>query len=880
MRTKVAVLLASMGSAVAGASDLPTSETTVEVNVPAGETLTVSNLADYFSGAVSAGSNHYFNKTGEGTLILSGNVQFLNMNISNGVVRVARTDNQEALRYVFVSEGASLVFDQDNPIRDYGAITAWGTIDVNGHKDTFSTFTLVPPGRVINSSDVKPTITLNSYFVPGETFDNLKVKVTKAGNGGTVTELDEFEPTYNGVPLLGHSTTGGGFTISGAPQSTLLWYQLCDKHIPSAVINWNLSTEALFDLGILYRVDGYRMAARSNNGKPTDPSPVSWEIYARVDGQHWGLVDKREDVPFSETFYDKAYYLGKNFTFSRKTSVADNVTILSGGSPYGQTKRSDAFGTMTFNSNRVSQKTEITAGHTAVIGSDTGVYEAKWVRVRPTSTTDVEKRLDDYGYNWSMGSFKLVDEKGTAFNANTANTLAPHTTGLTAFTDGSDSTRSIVGRSSTDYSVIRPVVLGFNDAKRIKGYQWRASTNGSDGNRKPTGLIIEVSTDDRAWNDADKEWRLVDVCGYEIPSNDTGARDPRTFPSQLYRARYFRFEVCETLTHGDQYVQFAELNLYRNGMRVDWPTATAATTKSSDVQSNLIVDNVRTLDDKESRDQRVIQSMLPYVVEIDAGETLAFDAFGYTSTGGGYFNRMPKSWRLMTRNSTSEGWRTAQVHSGTADEFVQANYTDQGPWTTWGYDVIGDTESVDIHAGATLELNTAFEKFGTLNGAGTLQLDDTRAEIGAAGGDFAGKVSGSGTLVVSADQNFTSADLSGVSTLELAAGRMTGTASFGGQPLVISFTGGALDATLSDLGDVAVTGAVKIAIPAKAEIAPKGYVKTLVSGAVLDAAAQAAFRNATFVNPDALRGVKATVEVTDTSVVVSASLSGFSVLVR
>ena len=884
MRTKVAVLLASMGSAVAGASDLPTSEKTVEVNVPAGETLTVSNLADYFSGEVSAGSNHYFNKTGEGTLVLSGNVQFLNMNISNGVVRVARTDNAEALRYVFVSEGASLVFDQDDPMRDYGVIVAWGTVDVNGHKDTFSTLTLVPPGRIINSSDVKPTITLNSDFASGETFDQLKVKVTKAGNGGTVTELDEFEPTYDGVPLLGHSATGGGFVISGAPQTTLRWCQLCDKRMSSAVIDWNLSTEALFELGTPYWVDGYRMAARSNNGKPTDPSPVSWEVYARVGGEHWGLVDKRDDVPFSDTFYDKAYYLGKNFTFSRKTSVADNVTIVSAGSLYGQTKRSDAFGTMTFDSNRVSQKTEITAGRTAVIGSDSGVYEAKWVRVRPTSTTDVKNNWYDFGYNWSMKSFQLVDEDSNAFYANTADTVARHETmGMKAFTEGS---RSLVGHAvpeaaGSDYRVIQPVVLGFNGAtKRIKGYQWKASTNENDTNRKPTGLVIEVSTDDKAWNAADKEWRLVDVCGYEIPSDDTGARDPRTFPSQLYRARYFRFEVCETLTHDDQYVQFAELNLYRNGTRVDWPKGTTATTKSSDVRSNLIVDNVRTLDDKESRDQRVIQSMLPYVVEIDAGETLSFDAFGYTSTGGGYFNRMPKSWRLMTRDSTSEGWRTAQVHSGTADEFVQANYTDQGPWTTWGYDVIGDTEAVDINAGATLELNTAFEKFGTLNGAGTLQLDDTRAEIGAAGGDFAGKVTGSGTLVVSADQNFTDADLSGVSTLELAAGTMTGSASFGGKPLAIAFTGGVLDATLSNLGKVTVSGTVKIALPSAEEIAAKRYRKTLVTAAELDTAVQAAFQNATFVHPGDMRGIQVTVRTTDTLVEVSAYKRGFAIIFR
>lgn len=272
--------------------------------------------------------------------------------------------------------------------------------------------------------------------------------------------------------------------------------------------------------------------------------------------------------------------------------------------------------------------------------------------------------------------------------------------------------------------------------------------------------------------------------------------------------------------------------------------------------------------------------MLPYVVEIDAGETLSFDAFGYTSTGGGYFNRMPKSWRLMTRDSTSEGWRTAQVHSGTADEFVQANYTDQGPWTTWGYDVIGDTEAVDINAGATLELNTAFEKFGTLNGAGTLQLDDTRAEIGAAGGDFAGKVTGSGTLVVSADQNFTDADLSGVSTLELAAGTMTGSASFGGKPLAIAFTGGVLDATLSNLGKVTVSGIVKIALPSAEEITAKRYRKTLVTAAELDTAVQAAFQNATFVHPGDMRGIQVTVRTTDTLVEVSAYKRGFAIIFR
>ena len=885
---RAATLLGFLGVATAWAVDLPTAEKTVEVNVPEGETLTVSRLADYFSGTVSAGSGHYFNKTGGGTLVLSGDVQFLNMNISNGVVRVARADHAEALRYVFVSEGATLVFDQDNPIRDYGAITAWGTVDFNGHQDTFSALTLVPPGRLVDTSGGRSQITLNTYFKPGKWFDAVKVRVLKTSSGSAVTELDEFNPTYRGVPLIVQADSGctvsGRNAETGAVQGDVVWWKFFDKHMSSGVVDWPLTTDAIIDFrDAAYRLDGYRMAARVGNGGPAANSPVSWEIYGQV-GDYWGLVDRREDVPFSESFAGRANCLGPNFTFSRQTFVADNVTLVVAGSTATSTTRSDAFGVLAFDSTRESPRTEITSGHTAVVASDTGVYEAKWVRVRPTSTADVKNNQNDYGYNWAMGSFKLLDEKGDAFDANTANTVAPHSSGLTAFTAGSDTTRSLVGHAASgpDYGVIRPVVLGFNGAtRRIRGYRWRPSTNGNDTNRKPTGLVLEVSMDDKAWNAEDKEWRLVDVCGYPIPSPETNARDPRNFPSQAFCMRYFRLEVCESLTGEDNYVQFAELNLYRNGVRVDWPAGTkTSTTTTSDTDSSKIVNNVRALADQNSRDERVLQNSLPYIVEIDAGESLTFDAIGYTTTGGGYHGRMPKSWRVMVRNSTGEGWRTAQLHAGVSADFRRANYCDQGPWPTWGYDVIGDAEEVVIHEGATLELNTAYEKFGALNGAGTLQLDGGKAEISVAGGDFSGQVGGTGALVISADQNFAAADLSGVSTLELAAGRMTGSASFGGKALALTFTGGVLDATLSDMGDVSVTGPVKIAVPGEAEIKEKSYAKTLVANASLDEAARMAFRNATFERPDDSTRVMIAVEATETSVVVSARLCGFTVLLR
>ena len=96
----------------------------------------------------------------------------------------------------------------------------------------------------------------------------------------------------------------------------------------------------------------------------------------------------------------------------------------------------------------------------------------------------------------------------------------------------------------------------------------------------------------------------------------------------------------------------------------------------------------------------------------------------------------------------------------------------------------------------------------------------------------------------------------------------------------MAFTGGVLDATLSDIGNVTVTGGVKIAIPGEDAIKEKRYSKTLIENAILDDAAKAAFRSATFVRPDASHRVMITVDATDTSVVVHASLRGFVLHLR
>lgn len=866
------------------AADLPTTEKVVEVNVPAGETLTVSRLGDYFADAVAPDSNHYFNKTGEGILILSGDVQYLNINISNGVVRVARADNQECLRNITVSAGATLVFDQDASIRDAGSLELEGTLDVNGHVDSFSALKLSPTASIINSSPSRGKITLGYEFKGADKYFRLKIRPTKAANGGSTVDLDEFMPTYKGVPVIGWTPSDSGGIKITSDETVKNAFNLYNKQAGDAVVDWPIGAEVIYEFPVSRRIDGYRMSARDVDGKMSNASPVSWEVYVSTFDK-WTLVDRRENVPVSEAFAGRSLYPGKNFQFAFRPEIAETVDI----DVVGEALHTATTGATIFyaDGDDAESRLEVKGGRTSVVSSNDGVHEAKWVRITPTATglSEAAGNIDNWGYMWAIASFRIIDTDGNEINASSVNaTYGMNNTD--AFTAGTADSRSLIGASSRYSKDLPSVVLGYGGtAKRIKGYTWKPSKNQNDytTDRLPLGFVFEVSTDDKEWNDETKLWRQIDISSYPKPETETYERNNRYFPTtSLSRsARYFRFEVCQTLSAGDSYIQLSELNLYRNGERIKWPESAKVGSTSCTLSPEKLVNNIRALTDLESRDERILQNGLPYFVEIDAGEVLEFDAFGYTSTGGGFFGRMPKTWMLMMKQNAADNWQLVQRKDGDISEFSQSNYTDQGPWAIDGGNVIHDSKSVMIQSGATLEFNLPFEKFGALCGAGTLQLDDAKVEIAQAGGDFSGKVTGSGTLVASADQNFSDADLFGVSTLELAAGgSLTGTASFGGKPLVLSFTGGVLDATLSNIGNVTVNGEVKIAIPGDDEIKKKRYSKTLIENAILDEAAKDAFRRATFVRTNASRRVIITVNATDTSVVVSASMSGFALYIR
>ena len=883
-RAKIALFLGSFGAGPAFAADLPTTEKVVEVNVPAGETLTVSRLADYFADAVAPGSGHYFNKTGDGTLILAGDVQYLNMNISNGVVRLARTDGRECLRNVNVSAGAMLAFDQDAPIRDAGSLELEGKLDVNGHVDCFSALTLAPTACIVNSSSSsRGKISLTYAFYGADRFTKIKIRPTKAADGGSAVDLDELAPTYQGVPVIGWTPSDSGGIKVSSEGTVKNAFNLYDKHAGNAVNGWPIGDDVVYEFPVARRIDGYRMSARDVSGKMSVASPVSWEVYAYANDR-WTLVDRRENVPVSESFAGRSLYPGRNFQFAFRQEIAETVDIDVNGEAIHAATAGAAI--LYADGADAETRLEVKSGRTSVVSSNDGVHEAKWVRITPTATglSEAVDNIDNWGYMWAIASFRIIDADGKEINASSVNATYGMSSD-TAFTAGTAETRTMIKSSSQNSKELPSVVLGYGgSAKRIKGYAWRPSKNSNDysTDRLPRGFVFEVSTDDKAWNDGTKLWRQIDISSYPKPETETYARDSRYFPatSLARSARYFRFEVCQTLSANDSYVQLAELNLYRNGSRVAWPDgATVVSTSCSD-KSNKLVNNIRAQADPESRDERILQNGLPYFIEVDAGEALEFDAFGYTSTGGGFFGRMPKTWMLLAKENADDGWQVVQRKDGDASEFTQNNYTDQGPWALDGGNVVHDGKSVMIQSGATLELNLPFEKFGALCGAGTLQLDGARAEISQAGGDFSGTVTGSGTLVVSAGQSFADAGLAGVSTLELAAGALTGTASFGGRPLVMAFTGGVLDATLSDIGNVTVTGGVKIAIPGEDAIKEKRYSKTLIENAILDDAAKAAFRSATFVRPDASHRVMITVDVTDTSVVVHACLRGFVLYLR
>ena len=586
-----------------------------------------------------------------------------------------------------------------------------------------------------------------------------------------------------------------------------------------------------------------------------------------------------------------------------------------------------------------SGETKVEAGTLVVARARTtvGTVAAKYLRFTPLTTTGTDTSYPWAANELQLLNAEgaVIPWPTGTTAAKPTNTKAEHgTSKIARFVDGDTKTRMLMPPYSDTTTGFAPITVTLPTAVSFAGYRWVSTRDNSvDKKRTPVTWQLEISADGSAWQVCDvgeQAWsseeelaswapgvegfpRTVLAVRGSVPAvSGTGlvtlsdaflkkpADDARATVGEL-AARYFRFRVLDVeSTTASQYAygwQLAEIGLMKGGQRVNWPAGVSIglTGGTLNVNNNSklenLVNNVIWEEGKgdvsQTRESAFVQEY-PSFVTIDAGETMTFDAYSLVGLRACWY-RMPSAWTFEISND-GEKWTRVDAKGGYMLTQEQRNlgdgYPEMGPFAL-RYPLlergegnsIGDTSPVSIADGATLCLATDYEKFGALSGAGTLDLEfNAVGEINTDAATFSGKVTGDGTLVVSGEgtQTFDGADLSGVKILELNGGMVAGSASFGGNDLVIAFNGGTLGAELSNLGRVSVSGPVKYAFPT---ITPdvKSVSLQLISATEIPAAAQAAFAAGTV---DVPRGWRHEISVTATGVRLDAWRPGLIMILR
>ena len=517
-------------------------------------------------------------------------------------------------------------------------------------------------------------------------------------------------------------------------------------------------------------------------------------------------------------------------------------------------------------------------------------FTARYVQIVPLRVYGGSDR--DYGYNWAIGCFQLIDAEDKAVDMSEAAVST-----VVGFSDNSSAKKALTGTQSRclvkrddDATTFHPVTLMFASPVTFAGYTWCPDqAENASAARNPITLSVSVSDDRTNWRCVSAEtqehkglWateKMVARGPYHVRIDQDAQRTdarrktldaaylqeggPRASRGAL-RSRKFRFRVFGTTNpecHADGYGWFlAEIGLLKDGQRVNWPEGTKITlvggtlNKNNNSKLEALVDNVvweaGECTKLETRNGAFVENY-PSTVEIESPNELVFDSYSLTSTGTAdyYVARLPSAWDFSVGNGTT--WFQVDAkgdYRNGIDYTITKAYQEIGPFEVASRyplggrgccDALGDRSPVTIAAGATLALRTDFERIGPLAGAGTLDLDyGAVAAINAcAPATFAGRVTGTGarsTLVVPGTnvQTFDNADLRGVATLELE-GAVAGTASFGGQGVTLAFNGGSTAATFADVGELAVTGDVVYGVAAEASAALKdarSYQKVLFTG--------------------------------------------------
>ena len=594
--------------------------------------------------------------------------------------------------------------------------------------------------------------------------------------------------------------------------------------------------------------------------------------------------------------------------------------------------------------------TRVEEGTLMVVGGglSVGTVTAKYIRVRPLATYGTLTRgsdfVDQYGFNWAIGYFQLLDEGGNQVNISAASVSAPYgfiNNDSIAAMCGDTTKRCLIKNGGDVASALHPVTIYLSTGITFAGYLWCPDLNSPSAveTRNPVELEIAVSDDNENWTVVDVsyfphsggDWHTVEKSIVRGPAALSGLRPARagsilkTLPQSLLadppnprqtfaklKSKIFQFEVFETNNpeaSEDSYGwHIAELSLYRDGQRMEWPAGTTITCAGATVNVNNnsrltnICNNV-VWEPSEGGDTTMREGCFvqgyPSYVTITTPEEIAFDAYSFHSSANTVFcrARIPSCWRLRIRSSPSADWYIADAHTdfreGKEYPVITKAYQEIGPFYVGdkfplldmgACNVLGDESPVTIAAGATLRIASAYEKMGPISGAGTLVLDwATTAEINAcAPATFSGKVEHygrKGTLAVTgaAVQTFDNVDLSGVATLELNGGALVGTASAGGD-LAVQFNGGAYNGTITVPGALSVTGTMKIAVP---ENVVSGYRRTLFTYESIDDASKEILRSASADNPESLpQGFRMLVTAKETECTVSIAALGTLVIFR
>ena len=561
--------------------------------------------------------------------------------------------------------------------------------------------------------------------------------------------------------------------------------------------------------------------------------------------------------------------------------------LADGKGPLGLVKRGTGTYTLATADSANTGPTAVEAGTLRVCGP-LGVgrlpVSARYLRIWPKKNSGGGGYDgSNAGFNWGMNDFQLLDADGAriAFPEGTAVTAENgflQTSPGAALVDGDVTTRCLVANTAQEAvdktGACAWVVIDMQTAVSFSGYRWYTPHgNMADQARVPVEWTLETSDDGADWTTVDTAsdpYTLAygnanDKTGFQrgpyalrgtsdgvlsfvtLPAAFLAGATARTTRAPALKARYFRFQPHETYDPTHSNVSYgwmvSEFALFLNGERLDWPEGTTPSLFGGELNTNngsaleKICNNATSGELDLVTLERVFVTQMPSFVILDAGEgnELTFDAYGfYAAANGGCNERIPTAWTFSV-SEDGKTWHVVDEQVGQR-EIVKKDYALQGPWSVAGRypllaaasatDALGDASPVALSAGATLVLDSDYERFGTLSGAGTLRLcNGAVGEVNLCrNGVFTGTVTGKGTLAVCGVATLTldGATLD-VARLELNGGTVAGTASRSGD-VALAFNGGVWMGSLSVAGAFTAAGTPVFALP---ETVPDGFRQTL-----------------------------------------------------